>query len=35
MSFDLLMLKGGVDIFVLTVQFLDDKWELCHVTMDF
>jgi len=35
MSFDLSMLKEGVDIFVLIVQFLDDKWELCHITMGF
>jgi hypothetical protein len=33
MSFDLSMLKGIVHTFVLIVQFLDDKWELCHVTM--
>jgi len=35
MSFDLWMLKGGVDTFVLIVQFLNDKWEFCHVTMGF
>jgi len=33
MSFDLSMLKGVVHTFVLVVQFLDDKWELCHLTM--
>ncbi len=35
MSFDLSMLKRIVHTFVLIVQFLDDKWELCHVTMGF
>jgi hypothetical protein len=35
MNFDLCMVKGGVDIFVLIVHFLNDKWEFCHVTMGF
>jgi hypothetical protein len=35
MSFDLWMLKGGVDTFVLIVQFLNDKWKFCHVTVGF
>jgi hypothetical protein len=34
MCFDLWMLKGGVDTFVL-IHFLNDEWELCHVTMGF
>ncbi len=35
MSFDLWMLKGGVNTFILIVHFLNNKWELCHVTMGF
>jgi hypothetical protein len=31
-SFDLWISKGGIDTFVLIVHFLNDKWELCHVT---
>jgi hypothetical protein len=34
-SFDLWMSKVGVDTFVFIVHFLNDKWELCHVTIDF
>ncbi len=33
--FDLWMSKGGVDIFVHIVPFLNDKWEPCHVTIEF
>jgi hypothetical protein len=29
------MSRGGVNIFVLIAQFLNDKWELCHVTLRF
>jgi hypothetical protein len=32
-SFDLWMSITGVDTFVLIVQFLNDKWEPCHVTI--
>jgi len=35
MSFDLWMVKGGVDTFVLIVHFSNDKWEFCHVIMGF
>ncbi len=34
-SFDLWMSQGGVDIFVLIFHFLNDKWEPCHVILDF
>jgi hypothetical protein len=34
-SFDLWMSRVGVDTFVLTMHFLNDKWELCHVTIGF
>ncbi len=33
--FNLWMSRGGVDIFVLIVHFLNDKWEPCHVTIGF
>jgi hypothetical protein len=29
------MSKGGVDTFVFVVHFLNDKWEPCHVTINF
>ncbi len=32
-SFDLWMSR--VDIFFLIVHFLNDKWEVCHVIVDF
>jgi len=35
MSFDLWMVKGGVDTFVLIVHFFNDKWDFCHVTIVF
>jgi hypothetical protein len=34
-SFDLWMSRVGVDTFVFIVHFLNDKWELCHVTIGF
>jgi hypothetical protein len=35
MSFDLWMSRVGVDTFIFIVHFLNDKWEPCHVTIDF
>jgi hypothetical protein len=32
---DLWMSRGGVDTFVLIIHFLNDNWELCHVTKGF
>jgi hypothetical protein len=29
------MSRGGVNTFVLIAQFLNDKWEPCHVTLGF
>jgi hypothetical protein len=29
------MSKGGVDTFILIMHFLNDKWELCYITMRF
>jgi hypothetical protein len=34
-SFDLWISKGGVDMFVLIMHLLNDKWEPCHVTIGF
>ncbi len=34
-SFDLWMSRGSVDTFVFIVHFLNDKWEPCHVTIEF
>jgi hypothetical protein len=33
--FNLWMSRGGVDIFVFIMHFLNDKWEPCHVTIGF
>jgi hypothetical protein len=32
-SFDLWMSRGGVDIFALVINFLNESWTLMHVTM--
>jgi len=34
-NFDLWMSKAGMDTFVYIVHFVIEKWELCHVTIDF
>ncbi len=32
-SFDLWMLRGGVDTFTLVINYLIEVWELMHVTV--
>jgi hypothetical protein len=35
MSFDLWMSRGGINIFILIVHFLNNKWKPCHVIVGF